>query len=149
MSRGSFTTYVNRVRIDGALQADLAATSSVKSIATLPSLSLPYSKLTGTPSIPAYPFVLTGNATSTLTQFNGGLTAYASSTISALTAVTGTTTSATSTNFFATTASTTNFFGAGLPGAGCSGTNFLQWSAGAFGCGTPSGSGSSSRSSPH
>ncbi len=29
----------------------------------------------------AYPFPLTGNATSTLTQFNGGLTAYASSTI--------------------------------------------------------------------
>jgi hypothetical protein len=29
----------------------------------------------------AYPFQLTGNATSTLTQFNGGLTAYASSTI--------------------------------------------------------------------
>lgn len=29
----------------------------------------------------AYPFGLTGNATSTLTQFNGGLTAYASSTI--------------------------------------------------------------------
>jgi hypothetical protein len=29
----------------------------------------------------AYPFALTGNATSTLTQFNGGLTAYASSTI--------------------------------------------------------------------
>ncbi|HTR18369.1 MAG TPA: hypothetical protein VMH91_00060, partial [Candidatus Paceibacterota bacterium] len=31
----------------------------------------------------AYPFPLTGNATSTLTQFNGGLTAYASSTIGA------------------------------------------------------------------
>ena len=29
----------------------------------------------------SYPFALTGNATSTLTQFNGGLTAYASSTI--------------------------------------------------------------------
>jgi hypothetical protein len=31
----------------------------------------------------AYPFQVTGNATSTLTQFNGGLTAYASSTIGA------------------------------------------------------------------
>lgn len=31
----------------------------------------------------AYPFALTGNATSTLTQFNGGLTAFASSTIGA------------------------------------------------------------------
>src|SRR5207253_1788093 len=29
----------------------------------------------------AYPFTLTGNATSTLTQFNGGITAFASSTI--------------------------------------------------------------------
>jgi len=29
----------------------------------------------------AYPFQVSGNATSTLTQFNGGLTAYASSTI--------------------------------------------------------------------
>lgn len=34
-----------------------------------------------TPSSFTYPFPLTGNATSTLTQFNGGLTAYASSTI--------------------------------------------------------------------
>jgi uncharacterized protein YjiK len=36
--------------------------------------------LTGATQL-AYPFGLTGNATSTLTQFNGGLTAYASSTI--------------------------------------------------------------------
>lgn len=35
----------------------------------------------GSGSGSAYPFSLTGNATSTLTQFNGGLTAYASSTI--------------------------------------------------------------------
>jgi hypothetical protein len=45
----------------------------------------------------AYPFPLAGNATSTLTQFNGGLTAYASSTISFLTVTLGTTTNATST----------------------------------------------------
>ena len=58
----------------------------------------------------AYPFQLTGNATSTLTQFNAGLTAYASSSITALTVTTGTTTSATSTSLFSTTASTTNLF---------------------------------------
>lgn len=48
----------------------------------------------GTSSIAlsGYPFPLTGNATSTLTQFNGGLTAYASSTISALTVTNATTT---------------------------------------------------------
>lgn len=37
----------------------------------------------------AYPFGLTGNATSTLTQFNGGLTAYGTSTIGAGGATTG------------------------------------------------------------
>ncbi len=44
----------------------------------------------------------------------------------------GTTTYATSTAFFATTASTTNLFGANL--GACSGSNFLQWTAGLFGC---------------
>ena len=39
--------------------------------------------VTGTGLASAYPFALTGNATSTLTQFNGGLTAYASSTVGA------------------------------------------------------------------
>jgi hypothetical protein len=37
--------------------------------------------VTGAGLASAYPFGLTGNATSTLTQFNGGLTAYASTTI--------------------------------------------------------------------
>jgi hypothetical protein len=37
--------------------------------------------VTGAGLTSAYPFALTGNATSSLTQFNGGLTAYASSTI--------------------------------------------------------------------
>ncbi|MES2202705.1 MAG: hypothetical protein V4474_00005 [Patescibacteria group bacterium] len=51
----------------------------------------------------SYPFALTGNATSTLTQFNGGLTAFASSTIGngtqtgGLTISGGATTTATST----------------------------------------------------
>ncbi|HVZ76266.1 MAG TPA: immunoglobulin-like domain-containing protein [Candidatus Paceibacterota bacterium] len=41
----------------------------------------------------AYPFPQAGNGTSTLTQFNGGITAYASSTISALTSIFATTSS--------------------------------------------------------
>ncbi len=49
----------------------------------------------------AYPFALAGNATSTLTQFNGGLTAYASSTISGLTVVRATSTNATTTDLYA------------------------------------------------
>lgn len=46
---------------------------------------------------------------------------------------------ATSTSFFATVASSTSFWGGGLPGAGCTGTSFLQWSTGSFSCGTPPG----------
>lgn len=46
----------------------------------------------------SYPFPVAGNATSTLTQFNGGLTAYSSSTITSLTVTNGTTTNATTTN---------------------------------------------------
>jgi len=45
----------------------------------------------------AYPFNLAGNATSTLTQFNGGLTSYASTTIGGGTAITGLTVSGNST----------------------------------------------------
>lgn len=56
----------------------------------------------GTGGAASYPFLTIGslaNATSTLTQFTGGITAYAAtSTITNLTQVTGTTTNATSTN---------------------------------------------------
>ena len=71
----------------------------------------------------AYPFALTSNATSTLTQFNGGLTAFASSTIgnggtAGLTVNGNATTTgnvfiqgnATTTALYATTASSTNLF---------------------------------------
>jgi hypothetical protein len=72
--------------------------------------------------------------------------ANASSTFQNFTGKNATTSNATTTNFFATTASTTNFFGAGLPGIGCVGTSFLQWSAGLFSCGTPaSGGGANSK----
>lgn len=51
-----------------------------------------------------------------------------------LSAVGATTTRATSTYAFATVASSTNFFGAGLPSTNCSGSSFLQWTAGLFNC---------------
>jgi len=50
---------------------NLAATTSVKSITTLPSLSLPYSQLTGAPATFAYPFP--SNATSTELTFSSGV----------------------------------------------------------------------------
>lgn len=62
---------------------NLAATTSVKSIATLPSLSLPYSQLTGTPTI--LPFDFPGGATSSLVTFSGGLTASNNVTLSGIT----------------------------------------------------------------
>jgi len=52
---------------------------------------------TGGSSGSSYPFNLTGNATSTLTQFNGGLTAYASTTIGDGTSIGGLTISGNST----------------------------------------------------
>jgi len=48
-----------------------------------------------------------------------------------------TTTSATTTNFFSTNASTTNLSGTNINGFGlsnCSGSDFVQWSGGVFGC---------------
>lgn len=51
-------------------------------------------------------------------------------------------TNATATTFFSTTASTTNLYGTSLNGFGlttCSGTSFLQWSGGVFGCAVPAG----------
>lgn len=94
-----------------------------------------------------YPFKLTGNATSTLTGFNGGIFASASSTFNNFTFNQATGTSATTTSFFSTTASTTNLFGTFINGFGlrtCTGSNFLQWSAGSFGCAAGSAGGSAS-----
>lgn len=75
----------------------------------------------------SYPFPL--NATTTTLTFSGGLVSVGSTTINGNATTTGT--------FFATTASSTNLFGANL--ATCNGSQFLQWSAGLFACGTPSG----------
>jgi hypothetical protein len=88
VTNGVYTTTFNAL-FDPRFITDLAATTSVASIITLPSLLLPYSQLTGTPAIAGYPFAIAGNATSTLTQFNGGLTAYASTTIGSGTQIGG------------------------------------------------------------
>jgi hypothetical protein len=88
-----------------------------------------------TVSCVGYPFTAAGNATSTLTQFNGGLTAFASSTIGNGTlglVINGnatTTGNATSTSFFATTASSTNLFTSNLSIASL--TGLLKATAGA------------------
>ncbi len=76
VTNGVYTTTFNTL-----FDNRLSASSSIAGIVTLPNLSLPYSQLTGAPGASAYPFPLLGNATSTLTQFNAGLTAFASSTI--------------------------------------------------------------------
>lgn len=58
---------------------NLAATTSVKSIVTLGSLSLPYSQLTGTPTV--YPYEFPAGATSTLLTFSGGFVSNGSTTV--------------------------------------------------------------------
>jgi hypothetical protein len=73
------------------------------------------------------------NTWSGLQTFSGIISA--SSTLGTFTGTLATTSAATTTSLFATTASSTNFFGAGLPGAGCTGSsNKLVWSAGMFAC---------------
>ena len=65
-----------------------------------------------------------------------------SSTLQNFTAVNSTTTSATTTNSFATTASSTNLYGASINGfslSTCTGSSFVQWTGGSFGCATPTG----------
>ena len=51
LKEGTTNLYFTNARSDARFVADLAATTSVKSITTLPSLSLPYSQQTGTPTI--------------------------------------------------------------------------------------------------
>jgi hypothetical protein len=54
--------YFTNARADTRFVTDLAATSSVSSITALPTLSLPYSQLTGTPSIPTKTSDLTNDS---------------------------------------------------------------------------------------
>jgi hypothetical protein len=97
--RGGVTTY-------GPLTASrFVATSSTSSVfphasttvLSATSLCLDTDCRTSWPTGISYPFSLSGNATSTLTQFNGGLTAFASSTIGNGTAAGGLTISGTAT----------------------------------------------------
>jgi hypothetical protein len=55
---------------------NLAATTSVKSITTLPSLSLPYSQLTGTPTIPTKTSDLTNDSGFVTSSFSTSSAAY-------------------------------------------------------------------------
>ncbi len=96
---------------------------------------------TGTPWS-KYP--LTGNGSSALvassTLWLPGINATGTSDALASTFVRArltfsTTTNATTTNLFSTTASTTNLFGSNL--TACSGSSFLQWTGGLFGCASP------------
>jgi trimeric autotransporter adhesin len=69
-----------------ATTTNLAVTSITSSLLKTNALGQLTAAVAGTDyltssNVAAYPFGLTGNATSTLTQFNGGLTSYASSTI--------------------------------------------------------------------
>ena len=85
-------------------------------------------------------FTATGIMTSTGLGTFGGLLSTASSTIVGGLTITGnsTTTNATSTiGAFTTHASSTKYFGAGLDS--CSGSSFLQWTSGFFGCAASSG----------
>ncbi|HEV7449661.1 MAG TPA: polymer-forming cytoskeletal protein, partial [Candidatus Paceibacterota bacterium] len=89
VTNGVYTTTFNSL-FDSRFITSLAATSSVASITTLPSLVLPYSQLTGTPGAAGYPFP--SNATSTSIAFNGGLTANtAAITYASTTAISATT----------------------------------------------------------
>jgi len=119
------TSGLHAASLNGATYS--AATSSIAAGTGITFIGTPGALVGGTSLTIqgiAYPFGVAGNATSTLTQFNGGLTAFASSTIGAGGQATGltifgaaTTTgnllvqgNATSTNFFSTVASSTNLF---------------------------------------
>lgn len=67
VTNGVYTTTFNTL-----FDNRLSASSSISGITTLPNLSLPYSQLTGTPTLFSYPFP--SNATTTSIAFNGGLT---------------------------------------------------------------------------
>lgn len=75
-------------------------------------------------------FFATGSSTLQNFSFLGGV------------GVRSTTTAATTTNFFSTIASTTSLYGGVINGFGlttCSGSNFVQWTGGAFSCGANAG----------
>jgi hypothetical protein len=121
LAEGSTNLYYTSARATANFVSSLAATTSVASITTLPNLSILSSQVSdlATTINAAYPFQGAGNSTSTLTQFNGGLTAYASTTIGNGTAAGGLTI-----NGGATT--TGNAYVAGNAGIGMSDTSFAK-----------------------
>jgi hypothetical protein len=74
LKEGSTNLYFTNARADARFVADLAATTSVKSITTLPSLSLPYSQLTGTPAIASSTLLGDNNTFSGNDTFNNTIT---------------------------------------------------------------------------
>lgn len=69
LAEGLNNLYYTNGRVDSRFVADLAATTSVKSITTLPSLSLPYSQLTGTPAIASSTLLSDANTFSGVDRF--------------------------------------------------------------------------------
>lgn len=116
----------------GILYGD--STLHLKSLGIGAGCTLVGSTLTCSGTGAGYPFPLTGNATGTLTQFNGGLTAYASSTIGAGGVTTGLTING--------TATTTQLIDTGLSNGNCvqASTNGLLTTTGSA-CGTATFSG--------
>lgn len=70
LREGSTNLYFTNTRADARFIADLAATTSVKSITTLPSLSLPYSQVTGTPAIASSTLLSDANTFSGVNKFS-------------------------------------------------------------------------------
>lgn len=64
--------YFTTARVDARFVVDLAATTSVASITTLPGLSLPYSQLSGTPNLSNYLALSAWYATTSAPQLNAG-----------------------------------------------------------------------------
>lgn len=82
LSEGTTNQYFTNTRADARFVTDLAATTSVKSIATLPALSLPYSQLTGTPTVPSFPLSVSNGGTGSTTPLGGILKGNGSSAVS-------------------------------------------------------------------
>ena len=84
LAEGLTNLYFTNARADARFVTDLAATTSVESITALPSLSLPYSQLTGAPTFDTFAYPFPSNATSTTLTFSGGVVSNGSTTIAGL-----------------------------------------------------------------
>lgn len=77
LAEGLTNLYFTNARADARFVADLAATTSVRSITTLPSLSLPYAQLTGTPAIASSTLLGDANSFTGLDKFSNASTTLA------------------------------------------------------------------------